>query len=267
MCGVLQGCMGWSGCEGADFRALGITEASRRDSDIADRLGRRPGAAFPAVIAAMRIQGPGWDGDGQGATGRTRIVTLRDVEQQDDFDRFARLPMVSAVVPVNGMAAPRRVSSEGDLRAAAAMVHADLALLYTISTRWNTETTIPVIGLLTLGIFPNQMAKVTSTAAAALVDVRTGYVYALAESTDKQEQLANGWTSGSAEQQARRRAERKAFEGMMGELEGQWKRVADHYAATPPPRVEYVVVPARPLPPPVEPGWERVPRGEIYKTR
>lgn len=271
VCGALQGCVGWHGAPGADFGALGITEAARADGAVADRLGRQPGAPFPAVVAAIRVQGQGWGSDTHWGSdhARAKVVTLRDVERQEDFDGFARLPMISAVVPVNGMAVPSKIDGERDLREAAAVVHADLALLYTINTQWHTETTVPLVDLATIGIFPNQMAYVTTTAAAALVDVRTGYVYAMAESTDNQHQLANCWTSSSAEQQSRRRSERKAFEGMLSELESTWTRVAAYYAAKPRVRTEYVVVPARPLEPqtPVEPGWDRVPRGAVYRTR
>jgi hypothetical protein len=273
-CGLLQGCVSWHGSPGADFRALGITEAATTDGEVADRLGRRPAAGFPAVIAAIRVQGSGYGRDAHWGpdNGGTKVITLRDVEKQEDFDRFARMPMISAVVPINGMAVPTRIDNERDLRAAAAVVHADLALLYTISSSWDTETTIPLVDLVTIGVFPNQQARVTSTAAAALVDVRTGYVYALAESTDQQQQIANRWTSDSAEDQTRRRTERKAFEGMLTQLESTWKGVADHYAATVPAaaRIEYVAVPARPAPsvhPATEPGWDSVPRGVPYRTR
>src|SRR2546423_1703511 len=82
---------------------------------------------------------------------------------------------VLEVVPINQMVVPMKIESERDLRAAAAGVQADMALLYTFNTQFNTETTIPALGVLTLGLFPNQNARVTSTASAALVDTRSGY--------------------------------------------------------------------------------------------
>jgi hypothetical protein len=264
--------------ERADFRALGITEdeaRARTDPAIAERLERKPAAGFPAVIAAIRVQGAGYRSYtcyGYGS-GNTTVVTVRDVEKQEDFERLGKLPMVRAMVPVNQMVVPMKIGSERDLRSAAAGVQADLALLYTFDTQFNTETTVPVVGVLTLGLFPNQNARVTCTAAAALVDTRTGYVYALAESTDHQEQIANSWTSDSAVDQSRRRAERRAFEGMLKELEGSWKGVVERYAVGAPApggaaEREYVKVARVPVTaPPIEEGWDRVPRGVPYRTR
>ena len=71
-----------------------------------------------------------------------------------------------------------------------------------------------------------------------LLALAAGYVYALAESTDDETQIANAWTSQSAVDQSRRRAERHAFEGLLSELERSWKTVAESYAtrpASPPP--------------------------------
>jgi hypothetical protein len=289
---ALTGCMGVECSPGADFRALGIADPPAQiDPAVADRLGRQPASAFPAVVAAMRIQGPGFrEGDRRGlwapADGKAVVVTVRDVERQEDFDRLAKLPLVSAVIPVNGLAAPSRISSETDLRAAAGSVHADLLLLYTIDTTWRTETTLPLVGGLTLGAFPNRSAVVTSTAAGALLDVRTGYVYTLAEATNHQEQIANTWTSDSAVDQTRRRTERKAFEGLLDSFERSWPRVVA--CACPPPKIwttpppqappvrEYVIAPAPliPVPPipvqvvrPTPDGWDQVPRGVPYRTR
>src|SRR5690349_2341263 len=98
---LLPGCMAVPCSPGANFGDLGITEASRpMDPAVADRLGRQPAAAFPVVIAAMRIQGPGFRREDRGSMwaptdGKALIVTVRDVEKQEDFDRLAQLPMVS----------------------------------------------------------------------------------------------------------------------------------------------------------------------------
>ncbi|MEX2218268.1 MAG: hypothetical protein WD749_05860 [Phycisphaerales bacterium] len=259
----------------ADFRALGITEqeaADRTDPAVAERLSRLPAAGFPAVIAAIRIQGEGYrsySGWGHGE-GLATVVTLRDVEKAEDYERLAKLPMIRAVVPMNRMAAPLRIRSERDLRAAAAGIQADMTLLYTFDTKFTDEQVIPALGLLTLGVFPTRQARVTSTASAALVDTRSGYVYALAEATDTQEQLANYWTSEAAVDQSRRRAERRAFEGLLGELERTWKGVAEGYAGAPARQPAARVEVVRAIPARIErtaDGWERIPQGVPYRTR
>lgn len=224
----------------ADFRALGITPEQAEamtDTSIAARLSRRPAASFPAAIASVRVQAAdyrsySYDRAGGGSTGTgelCHIVTVREVETAEQFERLSKMPMVAGVAPVNRLMAPTRVGSEKDLRMMAAGVQADMLLIYTLDTTFGSETVVPVLGTITLGLFPAKEARVTSTASAALVDTRTGYIYALAEGTAKTEQLANAWTTGEAVDQSRRRAEAEAFDKLVGELETAWKGVVARY--------------------------------------
>jgi hypothetical protein len=66
-----------------------------------------------------------------------------------------------------------------------------------------------------------------------MFDVRTGYVYGLAELTAKESQYANLWTSQSAVDNTRLRAERKAFEQLLDEFEKTWKGVVQKQANRP----------------------------------
>lgn len=221
----------------ADFRALGITPEQAEamtDASIAARLSRRPAASFPASIAAVRVQAPGYtsysyEGGGRGSGGLCHIVTVREVETDAHFARLTSLPMIAGVATVNSLIAPERVESEKDLRMMAAALQADMVLIYTLDTAFGSETIVPVLGTITLGLFPAKEARVTSTASAALVDTRTGYIYGLAEGTAKTEQLANAWTTKEAIDQSRRRAESEAFDKLVGEMEVMWKGVVARY--------------------------------------
>jgi hypothetical protein len=281
---LLSGCGGAYVTPGdpASFRALGIApQPGRTDPAIASTLSRQPATTFPATIAAIRVQGSNYRSHTAYGYGRgsTTIVTNRDVERDEDFQRLARLPMVRAVVPVNRLVMPDKVDSELDLRQAAAAIQADLTLLYTFDTKFHTETTIPALGVLTLGLFPSEQARVTSTASAALLDTRTGYVYALAEATDQQNQIANAWTSDSAVDQSRRRAERKAFEDLLMHLENAWKPVVERHAAGPRPApIQVQPYPPTPYSPGYRPAWPGTypahaqdglpsPQGVLYRTR
>lgn len=241
--GVVVSCAGvvGGGCatyvtpgQAADFRALGITADEQRantDVEIRRALDRKPLASFPASIAVIHVQGEGYrsfssDGYGQGST---TVVTLRDAEMQTGFDRIGKLPMVRGVAMVNRMVAPNNVRTEKDLRVAAANLQADMTMIYTFETQFGDETVVPFMGTITLGLFPAKEAKVTTTCSAALIDTRSGYVYGLAESTVKEDQLANAWTSKTAIDQSRRRAESKAFVQMVDEMEQTWKGVVDQY--------------------------------------
>lgn len=218
----------------ADFRALGIskeTADSATDASIASRLNRVPAAAFPASLAMIRVQAGGYysrSTRGYG-DGRFSVVTARDVETAEQMKRIQQLPLVRGVAPMNRLVVPGHVNTDLDLRSAAADVQADIVLLYTFDTVFSTETTIPALGVLTLGLFPNEQARVSSTASAAFIDTRTGYVYGVAESTSKTTQLANAWTSEDAVDQSRRRAETEAFASLVGEMESLWSGIVARY--------------------------------------
>lgn len=242
-CALVVVVLGWmSGCvaryvtpgAAADFRALGITAeaaANQTDFPIAEKLARRPLAPFPATIAIVRVQGSGYCShtDRGYGHGRYSVVTARTVETDEHVKTMNALPMVRGVAPLNRLVLPDRLESEQDLRVAAASVQADLLLMYTFDTTFEVGTTIPVMGTITLGIFPNQKASVSTTASAALLDTRNGYIYALDEATEKDTQLANSWTSRDAVDECRRRTEQKAFDKLVGQFCGTWAGVVGRY--------------------------------------
>jgi hypothetical protein len=59
------------------------------------------------------------------------------------------------------------------------------------------------------------------------MDTRNGYVYGVAEATDRQKQLASAWTSEAAVDQTRRRVESAAFTKLAANLEGMWSGVVN----------------------------------------
>ncbi len=225
----------------ADFRALGITpdeQLVNTDVQIRELMQRKPLASFPASIAVIHVQGPNYNSysySGYGS-GKATVVTLREAETDTEVQRLSALPMVRGIAPINRIVAPDRISSDIDLRKTAAMVNADMALIYTFDTRFGDQTIVPFLGTITLGLFPAKEAKVTSTVSSALIDTRSGYIYGLAEATVHEDQLANFWTSRDAIEQSRRRAERKAFAGMIKQIESSWGQLVAQYA-TPAPAV------------------------------
>lgn len=221
----------------ADFRALGISQAQAdqaTDAQIAARLNRKPTAGFPTAIAALRVQGENYSSytaTGYGS-GNYTVVTVRDVETDDQFARLAKMPMVRGIAPVNRFALPHSINTELDLRTAAANVQADMLLLYTFDTTFGSESHVPPLGVITLGLFPEREARVTSTASAAFIDTRTGYVYGLAEATASTGQLTNAWTDQVAIDQSRRRAESDAFEKLVADIEKTWPQIVQTYGPT-----------------------------------
>lgn len=229
---LLMGCSAYT----TPGRGVSMQSLAATDADIRERFERKPAAAFPARIATARVQDReyrsyrnwGYGGD----DGKFSVVTNRDVETDSDFERLRRLPMVATLAPINRMVLPAKLESDRDLRAAAASLHADILLAYSFDTRYRIDgRDIGPLGLVTLGFLPVNDAVVTSTACAALFDVRTGFVYGMAEVTETEKRLASAWSSESAADDARVAAERKSFEKLLGEVEVVWKQVVEQNAA------------------------------------
>jgi hypothetical protein len=66
---------------------------------------------------------------------------------------------------------------------------------------------------------------VSTTASAVLVDVRTGFVYGVAEGTASERQTTNAWNSVNAVDQGRLSTENDAFDELVRELERTWKNI------------------------------------------
>jgi hypothetical protein len=138
--------------------------------------------------------------------------------------------MVSGVGPINRLLLPTHLETDRELREAAARMHADVLLLYTLDTTFQVEDKAAPLTVVSLGLSPNKQAKVLCTASALLMDTRNGYLYGVAEATDHQDQFTSAWTSATAVDQTRRRTESKAFGKLVGELEKTWAGVVQTYA-------------------------------------
>jgi hypothetical protein len=230
----LAGCLSSSGCggmyatpgRGADLRALSNSDA-QTDTSIKSALAKKPLAVLPCGIAAVRIQAPGYVSDlgGSYGTGNYCVVTTRDVESDDAMKSLRKLPMVVGVAPVNRLLLPATLNSDLELRQAAASLHADMLLIYTIDTTYAVEDHLAPLTVATLGLSPNMTAQIVTTASAVLMDTRNGYIYGFAEATEKGMQLTNGWMTQEAVKDARHGAEVKAFDHLVKNLAVTWTGV------------------------------------------
>ena len=219
---------------GAELSALAETDLSQlTDADIQEILDRKPASPFPAIIAYVRLQSPGYRSYSYQPYGRGlySVVPTRDIETDEDFKKLANLPMISDVVPLSRALIPQNLNSHKQLRISAAQLHADLLLVYTLDTVFRIKDhDIGPLGIISLGFFPNREARITTTASAVLFDVRTAYVYGLVEATEYEKQMASTWTAHEAVEDARKRAERKAFEKLLEEFTLTWKTIVEKYA-------------------------------------
>lgn len=219
-----------SGCATYTTPGAGISlqDLAKADTDIADLMKLEPAAVFPARIAVARVQASGYYSHSStcNGTGRYCVVTTRDVEPEESYDRLSKLPLVSAVALMNRLLLSAKLTSAKDLRQAAASLKTDLLLVYSLDTSFNIENTdVGPLALVSLGFLPTKKAKVTATASAALFDVRTGFVYGVAEATSTETQRGTFWSSSEAVDSARKKAEADAFRKMIGEIEKFWADV------------------------------------------
>ena len=238
---LLTGCASHYAVPGgpADLSAVGVagvSEADRQsgtDPGVAGYLAKKPLAKFPSAVAVARIQAPGYSSyrtQGWGG-GKYTVVTTREYGTDEQVERLARLPMLTAIAPVNRLVLTPNLQDDHALREAAAKLHADLLLVYTFDTQFKVSDKLAPLTVVTLGLSPNRQARVVTTVSAALLDTRNGYVYGTAEATARQSKITNAWQSEESVDEARRATEAEAFDKLVGELEGMWNGVVSRYAA------------------------------------
>jgi hypothetical protein len=198
------------------------------DANVAEALNRKPAASFPARLIVARVQASGYEtpsNQGYGAGGYT-VLTTRDIETEADFARLAKMPGVAAVGALSRLLLPTQLENASQLRTAAAQLHGDILMLYTLDTSFRTDTQkIGPLQLVSLGFFPNKKSNVTATCSVAFMDVRTGFVYGVAESTATESQRSDLWGTQSAIEKARLAAERNSFAGALSEVEKTWSSI------------------------------------------
>jgi hypothetical protein len=203
--------------------------------DVAEAAARRPTVTFPARAGIVRIQAndyKSYSHDGYG-TGRFSVVTTQELLTDEQTQAMGRWPSLAAIVPIPRLALPPRLDSIDDLRAAGATLQADILVVYTIDTAFRVQGKgYGPLTVISLGIIPDHDAYVTATASAILVDVRSGFVYGVAEATAKQSGLTTVWDSSSTVDRKRVQAEQEAFGQLVEQLAKTWSGVVRQY---PPP--------------------------------
>jgi hypothetical protein len=216
-----------------------------------------PEAQFPARLAIVRIQAPGYRSfDVQSVgSGSFSVVYVHEVEKDSDLDGIHEWPQVNGVSQGTSLEFPATFHSLADLREAAANAQADVLFVYTFDTVFHIENrALQPQQVLGLGVLPGREAGVTSTAAGLFIDVRSGFIYGSAQSTSIQRTLMTKWTKPSDADDTRLKAETSAFSGMLGEARKSWDRIVARYAPPdrppPPPHSTMLLV----NPPPIRPA-------------
>ena len=186
----------------------------------------RPAIQFPANLALARVQESGYRSESvQGVgSGAYSVVTTRDIETDKDLDTLSKLPGIAGVVTLNRLLVPKALSSDLDLREAAAKLHTEAIVVYTIATEFSDREIIAPLTTLSLGLAPNHRYKINSTASAILMDTKTGYIYGAIEEGEARSGLTIAWGGSDAIEAARKKAERAAFEKLLTSFQPFWAR-------------------------------------------
>lgn len=170
----------------------------------------QPAARFPVTLAIAPA--------GMG----TRNY-IRDVEEGIDLTSLRKLPGVADVIVL-----PTSTQQQ-DVYAVAHSAGADIVIIYDVSAaRSHRGTSIPGLGVLTLGAFPNEYEKAYATATANFIDTQTGFVYATAETTSSSTEIQNAWQE--RDNTVHLKAQRAALRALMQESRDAWKTVHARFA-------------------------------------
>jgi hypothetical protein len=151
---LLSGCASYIPPSGrADLAAL--SNPSMQESFAA-----KPAAAFPASIATVRVQAPRYQSyytqreGGVYGQGRYSVITVKEVEEDADIERIAKLPQIGGLITISTLLLPSSLQSDRELREAAARLKADMVLLYTFDTSFHDNDASVALSVVTLGLSP-----------------------------------------------------------------------------------------------------------------
>lgn len=185
-----------------------------------------PKAKFPPVIAISPM--PGAPARNNNRYADNADSNVRAEESRARLDSLEKLPGVERIVVLNSLTL--NPSSQSSVYDAAGAVNADMIVLYRVgSGTVREDTTIPGLGVLTLGLFPNETRKCYATASAIVLDARTGYLYGALEASSSAWRLANGWTNHREDETVAFEARSKALTELVKRFPPLWEHIKVQY--------------------------------------
>ena len=138
-------------------------------------------------MVAVRVQESGYESytnKGYGH-GNYSVVTLRDIEKDEDFDRLNKLAGIAQISLLSRLLLPNHLKSDRELRNAASRLQADMILIYTLDTDFYDRNSSTSLSIVSLGLAPTVQVRVITTVSAMVIDTQTGYIYGIVEETAK----------------------------------------------------------------------------------
>ncbi len=203
-----------------------------QSAEIRELMAREAAATFPAIVTFARVQSPGYQSLSSETygTGRYVVITNRELMSDARIEEFAQWEAVRSVAPLSRLLIAANLDSMDDLRVASAQLKADIVVVFTLDTSFRVDgKSIGPLSLISLGLMRDRETVVNTTASAVFVDVRTGFVYGVAEGSASEKQTTNAWNSINAVDQGRLNTEREAFTRLLAEMARTWSGlVAEH---------------------------------------
>lgn len=189
----------------------------------------QPTMSFPISLQLIRLQAADYRSFSIGtlASGSFSAVTSAELATPQRLHALAQWPLVADVQALRGESLPQQLETLDDLRLAAAKNLADVLIVYTIDTRFESggESLAPLAEL-SLGKAPAQETHIQSVASALLLDVRTGYPFGTVQASARVDDLDGAWLTAAALDRKRIDAEQQAFAALLTEAGKLWAGVA-----------------------------------------
>jgi hypothetical protein len=220
----------------ADLRALGFVQPGGSDpGSINNALVPKQRATVSTLLAIARVQAAGFSTYTGGSTtkGPVSLVTQIDSEDPADVAKLSKLYGVRGTLGLNKLVLPDTVSSEADLRKAAAETGADVLIVYTIDTQFFVPQRVEYGQAVKLPLVTDPAANVQSTASGILVDVRSGRILGQAQGAGRAFINAGSADGGNVIDRSRRNAEKAAFAAMTDEVAQRWTLIIERGYAAP----------------------------------
>lgn len=207
--------------------------AALTEPQFAQTLSATPSLQGVARVAIAHVQDSGYrnlrqQGYGQGTFS---LVLEREVESESDLRQIQTLPGIAAVAPINRLLLPPSLDSMAALRHASARLQCQLLLVYTFDSHYHTgQQQLPFLNTILLGALNNQPLTVRTTVSAALFDVKTDYVYYVAEASSESAGSSSIWQTDSEVDKLRQQTEREAFSKLVRQFSQDWPSVHAPFA-------------------------------------
>jgi hypothetical protein len=224
---------GLAGCASYTTPGGPVDLTGIQSADIQELMSREAAATFPASVSFARVQSPGYESLTAETYGNGSyvVVTNRELMSDARVEEISQWGAVRGVSPISRLLIPSRLNSIDDLRTASANLKSDILIVFTLDTSFRVDgKSIGPLSVISLGLMRDRETVVNTTASAVFIDVRTGFVYGVAEATANEKQTTNAWNSVNAADQGRLNTEREAFDGLVRELEKTWTNIIKEHS-------------------------------------